>query len=252
MARGQTETTAQDVAANATSHRRSVCSHSAEKATVYTEEELNVVTDRYASKVASCIRSISEKNFGLGRLAYEMHQELLDDAKRVPDNEDSYRRLASKLKRKEIYKVSDKRLRSLAKAYEIREELGGKGNAPDLPVDHYVEIANRNLKTKDRRELLDVAVEKKLAVPALRKLVKVRLGELDPDACKMTSDRWPGEVEKLVTCAASAICQAYTTTADLQFNLSECTRERIEHLAILTYQFAKYRPEVINQKENAV
>ncbi|MFC1453020.1 hypothetical protein ACFLSJ_06700 [Verrucomicrobiota bacterium] len=216
---------------------------------LYSEEELDAVAVRYASKAATCIRALSGKRFDLGRLAFDMHREVMDGAKRVPDNEDTYKRLARKLKSGGIYKASDKRLRSYARAHEVREELGGKGTAPDLPVDHYVEVAHKALGPEGRRELLGIAAEKKLAAPALRKLVKAKLKQLDPDASQVTADDWPDKVDKLVTKAVSAIVEAYGTTADLRVDLPEHIRARIEHLSVLTYQFAHYHPDGEEAKE---
>jgi hypothetical protein len=203
----------------------------------WTAEELKAMAASAARKAVSLIKNTGENLFALGQVAHELHQEVLNGAKRVPSNEDTFKRLAKELGSMGVRSISHKRLRALEKAYLLRAEMGGPDKAPDLPPDHFVAVVNERLPMEMKREVLDTAVEMKFSEPAVRKLVAVKLGDLD-DADEKDASYWHDKIEKDISRAESILMDTCMAMKDHGVEIPSFTKERLNHLSVLIYQFA--------------
>lgn len=202
----------------------------------WTEEEL----DALAAKAAEQAKPLEDEGrkigFGYGRIGAELHAEVLNGGKRVPDNEDTYRRLSKKLAGLGI-KKSHKRLRALAKAYELQAALGGEVKAPDLTPDHYVEVAVDGLTLEQQREILETASEKMMASGALRKYVKAKMGELGKEL-ERDAAYWLDRFEKSVSRGQSILTESCVEMSDRGIEIPTYTRDQLIYTAVFIYQFA--------------
>ena len=206
-------------------------------AEAWTEKELDEMAERAAERALPLKQE--EKRIGLayGRIALENHEEVLNGAKRVPDGEDTYKRLSRKLAELGGGKKSPNRLRALAKAYQLHTELGGEKIAPDLPPDHYVEAAVEGLSLDQKRELLEMAAEKEMSAGSLRKYAKAKLGELGKEP-ERDASYWRDWVEKSISSSQSILFAARMTVEAHGIEIPSSTRDHLNFLAVFTYQFA--------------
>jgi len=210
----------------------------------WTEEELENMANKAAGKVGELLCQMDRLGFALGQVAIENHQEVLNGAKRVPDNEDTYKRLSKKLKGSRGKPISDKRLRALGKAYELRESLGGADDAPALSPDHYIEAVREGLSLDEKRQVLETAVEKNLTAPGVRNFVKAKLHELGTGPDRDDS-YWHGRFETSISRSQSILFESYLDLRDHDVEVSSESSDRLNHFAILVYRMANldFAPE---------
>lgn len=203
----------------------------------WTEEELDAKATKAAARAQPLEKEGRKLGFEYGRIASELHKEILNGGKRVPDSEDTYRRLAKKLAVLGI-KKSHQRLRALAQAYELHAALGGEGKAPDLTPDHYVEVAKDGLTLEQQREILETASEKKMSASgALRKYVRAKLGELgkEPDR---DAGYWLDWFEKSFSRGQSILTESCVEMSERGIEIPTYTRDQMIYTAVFLYQFA--------------
>ena len=203
----------------------------------WTEEELDAKATKAAARAQPLEKEGRKLGFEYGRIASELHKEILNGGKRVPDSEDTYRRLAKKLAVLGI-KKSHQRLRALAQAYELHAALGGDGKAPDLTPDHYVEVAKDGLTLEQQREILETASEKKMSASgALRKYVRAKLGELGKEP-ERDETYWRDWFEKSFTRDQSSMIEHYMVVRDRCVELPIYVRDQMKYTAVLLFQVA--------------
>lgn len=236
--RRNTDGGAANLAANDTDKANPLADSVAERVVdTWTEEELDALATSAAARAQPLEKEGRRLGFEYGRIASELHKEILNGGKRVPDGEDTYRRLAKKLAGLDI-KKSNKRLRSLAQAYELHAALGGEGKAPDLTPDHYVEVAKDGLTLEQQREILETASEKKMSASgALRKYVMVKLGELGKEP-ERDAEYWRDWFEKSFSRGQSILTESCVEMSDRGVEIPTYTRDQMIYMAVFLYQFA--------------
>ena len=203
----------------------------------WTEEELDAKATKAAARAKPLDKEERRSGFGYGRIASELHAEVLNGGKRVPDREDTYKRLSKKLAGLGI-KKSHKRLRALAQAYELQVALGGEGKAPDLTPDHFIEVAKDGLTLEQQREILETAVEKNMSASgALRKYVKAKMGELGKQP-ERDAEYWLDRFEKSFSRGQSILTESCVEMSDRGIEIPTYTRDRLIYTAVFIYQFA--------------
>lgn len=203
----------------------------------WSEAELDALTTEYAEQAKPLDKEDRGICFGYGRIASELHAKILNGGKRVPDGEDTYARLAKKLAKLGI-KKSRQRLRALAQAYELHAALGGKGKAPDLTPDHFVEVAKDDLTLEQKREILETAFEKKMSASgALRKYVRAKLGELGKKP-ERDARYWLDWFEKSLSRGQSILTESCVEMSERGIEIPTYTRDQMIYTAVFLYQFA--------------
>lgn len=206
-------------------------------AEVWTEEELDVMSERAAKRAPQLDNEYRRIGFAYGRIAFENHEEVLNGSKRVPDNEDTYKRLSKKIARLGIRTMSANRLRALAKAYHLYVALGGEGKAPSLSPDHYVEAAREGLTIEQKREVLETAFEKGMNSGRVRDYALAKLKELGTEPVRDEA-YWHDWLDKSISRFESGITETRMKVTDQEIEISSCTRDHLNYLAVYIYQFA--------------
>lgn len=206
-------------------------------AEVWTEAELDEMAARAAEQIVPLSKQDDDIGFSYGRIALANHDKVLKGGRRVPDKEDTYKRLARKLAELRIKKLSHQRLRALANACRLRGELGGPGKAPTLSPDHYIEVDHDGLSLDDKRIILETAAEKAASSLAVRKHVQIKLGELGKEA-ERDAGYWRDWLEKSISRSQSILVEARMIVKEHGIEISSSTRDHLNIMAVFAYQFA--------------
>ena len=203
----------------------------------WTEKELDEMAARAAEQIVPLSKQDDDIGFSYGRIALANHEKVLKGGRRVPDKEDTYKRLARKLEEMRIKKLSHQRLRALANACRLRGELGGPGKAPTLSPDHYIEVDHDGLSLDDKRIILETAAEKAASSLAVRKHVQIKLGELGKEP-ERDEAYWRDWLDKSIAQFEAGIMKTRIKVKDQGVEISSCTRDHLNYLAVYIYQFA--------------
>lgn len=203
----------------------------------WTEEELDAKAMEAARRAAPIVVQRENLGFALGKVAHELNESVRNGAKRVRNNENTYERLSKKLAEMGVRKISGKRLSALATAHKVRESLGGKDGVPALSPDHFIEAGRAGLDLEATRKMLADAVRSGTTAPGVRRLARRRQEE-SGTAPPRDESYWHDRIERDLSRAQSIVMESYEAVTIHGIDLPPCTRDRLNHVAVLVYQFA--------------